>query len=56
MGSMKKTGEKVKLMRLGKIARAPRWADIKKFGLKRARRRMIRVASVKLWRRGKNKI
>ena len=44
--------------RLGKIAKvraAPRWADIRKFGLKRARTRRINV-NKKRWRRTKVKI
>ena len=39
---------------IAKIRPAPRWADIKKFGLKRARTRRIRVP-VKHWRRGRLK-
>ncbi len=54
MGSMKKFGEKIKLIAIRKSP-APRWADIKKFGLKRARTRRIK-ATTKNWRRGKNKI
>jgi hypothetical protein len=42
--------KKIKLGRIGKIRRAPRWADIRKFGLKRARTRRINVATKK-WRR-----
>ncbi len=54
MGSRKKAGEKIKLIAARRRA-APRWADIKKFGLKRARSRRIQVR-VKHWRRGKLKI
>jgi len=42
--------KKIKLAKIGKIKRAPRWADIRKFGLKRARTRRISVATKK-WRR-----
>ena len=54
MSSRKKAGKKLKLIAARKRP-APRWADIKKFGLKRARTRRIR-ATTKHWRRGKNKI
>jgi len=54
MGRKKKTGEKIKLIALRK-RNAPRWADIKKYSLKRARTRRIRVAT-KHWRRGRNKV
>jgi ribosomal protein L39E len=54
MGAKKDLGKKLKLIFVrGK--NAPRWIDIKKFSLKRARTR--RTASVKKnWRRNKNKI
>jgi len=54
MASKKPAGKKIKLVAARK-RNAPRWADIKKFSLKRARRRRIRV-SVKHWRRGKVKV
>jgi hypothetical protein len=54
MGSIKKFGEKLKLIAIRRRS-APRWADIKKFSLKRARARRIRV-STKHWRHGRNKI
>ena len=50
MTSKKSTGLKLKLGALSKRRPSPRWADIKKFGLKRARSRRIRV-NVKKWRR-----
>lgn len=55
MSRNKTTGLKKKLAALGKRRSAPRWADIKKFGLKRARSRRVRV-KVKHWRRDKLKI
>ena len=55
MSRNKTSGVKKKLAALGKKRSAPRWADIKKFGLKRARTRRIRVRS-KHWRRDKLKI
>jgi len=43
--------KKIKLGKIRKIKNAPRWVDIKKFGLKRARTRRVRVDKVKKWRR-----
>ena len=54
MGSKKETGQKIKLI-AARRKPAPRWADIKKFGLKRARVRRIR-ATTKNWRRGRYKV
>ncbi len=54
--SRKSLAKKLKLARIGKIRLAPRWADIRKFGLKRARTRRINVDKVKRWRRSKLKI
>ncbi|MEE9405858.1 MAG: 50S ribosomal protein L39e [Candidatus Aenigmarchaeota archaeon] len=55
MSRNKPLGKKLRLTAIGKRRSAPRWADIKKFGLKRARSRRIRVR-VKHWRRGKLKV
>ena len=55
MTSNKDSGKKKRLNAKGKKRSAPRWADIKKFGLKRARTRRIRV-STKRWRRDKLKV
>ena len=52
---IKSLGKKIKLGRIKKVRAAPRWADIRKFGLKRARRRRVSV-SVKKWRRGKLRV
>lgn len=54
MGAKKSLWKKMKLIAVSKRP-APRWADIKKFGLKRARTRRIR-ADTKHWRRSKYKI
>ena len=54
MASRKPAGKKIKLIAI-RTQNAPRWADIRKFSLKRARSRRIRV-HVKNWRRGRNKI
>jgi hypothetical protein len=42
--------KKIKLGKIKKTRAAPRWADIKKYGMKRARSRRIDVA-IKRWRR-----
>ena len=55
MSRNKTIGKKLKLSALGKIRSAPRWVDIKKFGLKRARTRRVRIRT-KSWRRDKLKI
>lgn len=54
MGSRKQSGEKSKLV-AARRKKAPRWCDIKKFGLKRARSRRIRAVT-KHWRTGRNKV
>jgi hypothetical protein len=56
MSTIKPFGKKIKLIKKGKIKDAPRWADIKKFGLKRARSRRIRSSKKKNWRRGRIKV
>lgn len=43
--------KKIKLARIGKVRMSPRWADIKKFGLKRAKTRRVNVDKIKRWRR-----
>jgi hypothetical protein len=48
--------KKIKLGRLKKVRMAPRWADIKKFGMKRARTRRITVDKIKGWRRTRKKV
>ncbi len=55
MSKNKSAGKKLKLTAKAKIRPSPRWADIKTFGLKRARSRRVRV-STKRWRRDKLKI
>ena len=54
MSKRKTAGKKVKLIAIRK-KNAPRWSDIKKFSLKRARTRRIR-STAKQWRRGRNKV
>lgn len=53
---VKKTlSKKIKLAKVKNVRNAPRWADIKKFGLKRARTRRINVEK-KRWRRTQVKV
>ncbi|MCC5994011.1 MAG: hypothetical protein LM587_00205 [Candidatus Aenigmarchaeota archaeon] len=47
--------KKIKLAAIAKIRRAPIWASIRKFGLKRARTRRI-VTYPKRWRRTRIRI
>lgn len=47
--------KKKKLAKVKNVRQPPRWADIKKFGLKRARSRRIEV-SKKRWRRSQVKV
>jgi hypothetical protein len=54
--AIKHISKKVKLGKIGKFRNAPRWADIKKFGLKRARSRRIQVGKIKRWRRTRFRI
>jgi len=54
MASRKVFGKKLKLIAVRRKT-APRWVDIKKFSLKRARTRRMRIAT-KNWRRGKYKV
>ncbi|MBI2579713.1 MAG: hypothetical protein HYW27_02320 [Candidatus Aenigmarchaeota archaeon] len=54
MGSRKPLGKKLKLIAARRQS-APRWADIRKFSLKKARARRIRSAT-KHWRRGRIKV
>jgi hypothetical protein len=53
--SKKSSSKKIKLGRIAKIRIAPRWADIRKFGLKRARTRRITITRKK-WRKSKIKV
>lgn len=48
--------KKIKLVAIRGIKIAPRWADIRKFGLKRARYRRIRINKERNWRRTKFKV
>ncbi len=55
MARNKPSGKKRRLGAAGKVRPAPRWADIKKFRLKRARSRRISVKT-RNWRRSRLKI
>ena len=56
MTSIKQSGKKIRIAARGKRRSAPRWADIRKFGLKRARTRRIGVDGIRNWRRSKMKV
>lgn len=56
MSPMRFLSRKIKFIKISKIKQAPRWADIRKFGLKRARRRRIIVDKIKRWRRTRIKV
>ncbi len=49
--SIDSISKKIKLAKIGKIKMAPRWADIRKYGMKRARTRRVNVDKIKRWRR-----
>lgn len=49
--TIKSLTKKIKLGKIRKIKTAPRWIDIKKFGLKHASRRRVNVDKIKRWRR-----
>lgn len=48
--------KKIKLGKINKIRSSPRWSDIKKFGMKRARTRRINVDKIKRWKRIRIKV
>lgn len=54
--SMDSLTKKIKLARIGKIKMAPRWADIRKFGLKRSRTRRVEVDKIKRWKRSRIRV
>jgi hypothetical protein len=54
--TIKSLSKKLKLAKIRKRRMAPRWADIKKFGLKKARTRRINVDKIKRWRRTRVKV
>ena len=54
--SLKTVSKKIKLAKIHAIKNSPRWADIRKFGMKKARRRRIQVAGIKRWRRTRIKV
>jgi hypothetical protein len=56
MTSIKPSGRKIRISARGKRRSAPRWADIRKFGLKRARTRRIGVDGLRNWRHSKQKV
>ncbi|MBI4181955.1 MAG: 50S ribosomal protein L39e [Candidatus Aenigmarchaeota archaeon] len=55
MARNKPSGRKRRLIARAKVRAAPRWVDIKKYGLKRARTRRVRVRTHN-WRRDRLKV
>jgi len=51
----KMLSRKIRQIRAAKVRLAPRWVDIKKFGLKRARNRRVSVTR-RSWKRKKLKL
>jgi hypothetical protein len=49
--AIRSLSKKIKLGKIKKIRNAPRWIDIKKYGIKRARTRRVNVDKIKRWRR-----
>lgn len=49
--SIRSLSKKIKLGKIGKVRNAPRWVDIKKHGMKRARTRRVNVDKIKKWRK-----
>jgi hypothetical protein len=49
--SIRSLSKKIKLGKIKKVRNAPRWIDIKKYGLKRAGTRRVNVDKIKRWRR-----
>lgn len=54
--SIRHISKKIKLGRIRKVRTAPRWVDIRKFGLKRARTRRVSVDKLKKWRRSRLRV
>lgn len=52
MGKLKHRAKKKRLVKQSKIRGPSFWANIKKFGQKRIRKRRIRVDKEKKWNRG----
>jgi hypothetical protein len=54
--AIRSSNKKIKLGKIGKVRPAPRWADMRKFGNKRAGTRRINVDKIKRWKRIRIKI
>lgn len=54
--AIKSLTKKIKLGKIKKYRNAPRWADLRKFGVKKARTRRISVSKIKKWRRTRIRI
>jgi len=49
--AIKSLTKKIKLARIKKVRTAPRWVDIRKFGIKRASTRRVNVDKIKKWKK-----
>jgi len=54
--AIRSSNKKIKLGKIGKVRSAPRWADMRKFGNKRAGTRRVNVDKIKRWRRTRIKV
>ena len=54
--AIRSSSKKIKLGKLGKIRSAPRWADMRKYGTKRASTRRVNVDKIKRWKRIRIKV
>lgn len=54
--AIRSSNKKIKLGKIGKVRPAPRWADMRKWGQKRAGTRRVNVDKIKRWKRTRIKI
>lgn len=54
--AIRSSNKKIKLGKIARMRPAPRWADIRKYGQKRASTRKINVDKIKRWKRTRTKI
>lgn len=54
--AIRSSTKKIKLGKIGKVRPAPRWADMRKYGNKRAGSRRVNVDSIKRWKRSRTKV
>jgi hypothetical protein len=54
--AIRSSTKKIKLGKIGKARSAPRWADMRKWGNKRAGTRRVNVDKIKRWKRSRIKV